>query len=55
MYIAQLPVTGRPLSQRDGVESLAAIRLPLYRQWCDKIVNVHGIEETPAEIIQLTV
>ena len=53
--IAQLPITGRPLSQRDGVESLANVRLPLYKQWSDKIVNVHGIEETAADIIQLTV
>jgi shikimate dehydrogenase len=55
--IAQLPVTGRPLSQRDGVESLAAVRLSLYKQWSDHIVNVHGIEETSADIekIQLTV
>jgi shikimate dehydrogenase len=53
--IAQLPTTGRPLSQRDGVESLAAGRLPLYKQWSDKTVTVHGIEETSADILQLTV
>jgi shikimate dehydrogenase len=55
--IAKLPVTGRPLSQRDGIESLAAVRLPLYKQWSDKAVTVHGIEETSADIekIQLTV
>jgi shikimate dehydrogenase len=53
--IAQLPTAGRPLSQRDGVESLAAVRLPLYKQWSDKVVTVHGIEETSADILQLTV
>jgi shikimate dehydrogenase len=48
--ISDLPVAGRPLSQRDGVESLAAVRLPLYRQWCDYVVKVHGVGETVAEI-----
>jgi shikimate dehydrogenase len=49
--ISQLPTTDRPLSQRDGIESLAAVRLPLYRQWSDCIVKVHGVEETAADIM----
>jgi shikimate dehydrogenase len=49
--IFQLPTAGRPLSQRDGLESLAAVRLPLYRQWSDHIVKVHGVEETAADIM----
>jgi shikimate dehydrogenase len=50
--ISQLPTSGRPLSQRDGIESLAAIRLPLYIQWSDYIVKVCGVEETVAEIMK---
>jgi shikimate dehydrogenase len=48
--ISQLPTAGRPLSQRDGIEALAAARLPLYQQWSDHIVKVNGIEETAEAI-----
>jgi shikimate dehydrogenase len=50
--VNQLPTAGRPLSQRDGIEALAAARLPLYRKWSDHIVKVHGIEETAEEIMK---
>jgi shikimate dehydrogenase len=50
--ISKLPTAGRPLSQRDGIKVLAAIRLPLYRQWSDHIVKVHGVEETAEEILK---
>ncbi|MDR0315734.1 MAG: AAA family ATPase [Treponema sp.] len=53
--ISQLPTAGRPLSRRDGIESLAATRLPLYRQWSDHIVKVHGIKETAADIIKIII
>jgi len=33
--IKDLPTEGRPLSQRKGVEKLAAERLPLYKKWSD--------------------
>ena len=35
----ELPVRGRPLSQRDGVALLAQKRLPLYREWADLVVR----------------
>ena len=48
--ISELPVSGRPLSQRDGVKALAAQRLPLYRKWSDYIIPVKDIEQTAADI-----
>ncbi|MCL2806007.1 MAG: shikimate kinase [Treponema sp.] len=50
--LAQLPVSGRPLSQKEGVNTLAAVRLPLYSLWSDYTVTVCGIEETAALILQ---
>lgn len=37
--IAELSKKGRPLSQRDGVETLAERRMPLYQSWADIIVT----------------
>ena len=34
----ELPVRGRPVSQRDGVALLAQKRMPLYRSWADLVV-----------------
>jgi len=48
--LMQLPVSGRPLSQKEGINALAAIRLPLYSQWGDFTVTVCGAEETAAFI-----
>jgi len=48
--IAQLPLNGRPLSERDGIEALAAARLPLYAQWSEYTVRVCGVEQTAADI-----
>jgi len=48
--ISLLSVKGRPVSQRDGIEALAAARLPLYRSWSDHIAQDHGIEQTAADI-----
>ena len=47
---AQLPTSGRPLSEREGVEALAAARLPLYTQWSEYRIPVRGIEKTAADI-----
>jgi shikimate dehydrogenase len=52
--IAQLPLSGRPLSESEGIYALAAARLTLYHQWSDYTVLVRGIEETAAEILDLT-
>ena len=48
--ISQLPVSDRPLSERDGIDVLAAERLPLYKKWSDYAVLVHGVEQTAADI-----
>ena len=48
--IAELPISGRPLSERDGVAALAETRLPLYSQWSDYTVLVRGIEQTAEDI-----
>jgi Shikimate 5-dehydrogenase len=51
--ISLLPVKGRPVSQRDGIEALAAVRLPLYRKWSDHTAQDHGIEQTAADIKEM--
>ena len=48
--IADLPTSGRPLSQSEGVAELAKARLPVYLQWADTFVTVCGVEETAEEI-----
>jgi len=48
--IAELPVSGRPLSEQEGLNALAAARLPLYNQWSECIVPVRGVEQTAADI-----
>ena len=48
--VAQLPVSGRPLSERDGIAALAAERLPLYLQWSGHVVQVRSVEQTAADI-----
>ena len=48
--IAELPVSGRPLSAQEGVIALAAARLPLYVQWAEYTVPVCGIEQTAEDI-----
>ena len=50
--LSQLPVSGRPLSQKEGIEALAKVRLPLYSQWCDYKVAVNGIEQTAEYICE---
>ena len=49
--IAELPVADRPVSIRDGVSALAAVRLPLYEQWCDIKIPVRNFEQAVCEIV----
>lgn len=35
----ELSSTGRPISQRDGIEALARTRLPRYRVWADLVIT----------------
>ena len=46
----QLPISGRPLSQRDGIKALADVRLPLYSKWSDHTVRVGDINNTAVDI-----
>lgn len=48
--LSQLPISGRPLSEKKGINALAEVRLPLYSSWSDYTVTVCGIEQT-AEFI----
>ena len=45
--ISQLSVSGRPLSERDGIAALAAERLPLYSQWSEYTVPVRSNGSDP--------
>jgi len=51
--LSLLPVKGRPVSQRDGIEALAAARLPLYRSWSDFTAQGSSIEQTAADILKM--
>jgi len=53
--IKDLPTEGRPLSQKEGIEELAAERLPLYKKWSDFSVTVQGIYETMNKIINVSI
>jgi len=48
--LSRLPVTGRPLSESEGIQKLAAERLPIYSQWGNYTVNVNGIDQTAESI-----
>ena len=50
-----LPLDGRPLSQKYGIQQLAKERLPLYRAWCDWEIESTGVIEGTAERIAKTV
>ena len=50
--IDQLPVSGRPLSEREGIAALAKERLPLYSLWSDFTVPVRGAERTAEDIYE---
>ena len=48
----RLPVDGRPVSRREGIDALLAQRTPLYRQFSDRIAdNNKTPEETVREIL----
>lgn len=46
-----LPVNGRPVSQRDGVEAIYRQRKPLYERFADLAVDNNGSPEDTAEAI----
>ena len=52
--ITELPVSGRPLSEKEGVGTLAKARLPIYEKWCDYKIKAGSIEETTEEILKKT-
>ena len=47
-----LPREGRPVSQRDGIETLYRQRLPLYQQAADMDVYNRTVEKAASEIIE---
>ena len=51
--VAELPIAGRPLSEKEGIAALAAARLPLYAKWSDFTVPVRGVEQTAQDIIEM--
>jgi len=50
---AQLPLSGRPLSESEGIAKLASARMPLYEQWSEYTVAVSDIDRTAAKIIDI--
>lgn len=49
---AELATRGRPVSQANSLEALAAVRIPIYKAWSDvKILNC-GINPTVGQIIR---
>jgi shikimate dehydrogenase len=50
--VAELPISGRPISEREGVAALAAARLPLYTQWSECTIPVRGVEQTATDIFE---
>jgi len=52
--VNELPVDGRPLSLKTGVEALAAQRIPLYREWSDYTVTARGgVQRTATDIKEM--
>lgn len=50
--LEDLPVSGRPVSQRDGVQAIFQKRRPLYEQFADVVVENNGaIDRTLAQIL----
>ena len=52
--IRDLPISGRPLSMRDGIEALATVRLPLYENWSDIRLSANYIEQAVDELHNIT-
>ena len=52
--LEKLPTNGRPLSLRNTLTDLYAIRKPLYEQFCDHIIDNNGSrDDTVAAILQI--
>jgi shikimate dehydrogenase len=48
----KLPTEGRPLSQANGLADMYAVRKPMYRRFCDSVVDNNGTpEDAVGEII----
>ena len=47
--LEDLAIVGRPLSERMGVQSLAAVRIPLYEAWADVTFSCLGSPEADAK------
>ena len=47
--LEDLAIVGRPLSERMGVQSLAAVRIPLYKAWADVTFSCLGSPEADAK------
>ena len=52
--IKDLPISCRPLSMRDGIEALAATRLPLYEKWSDVRLSANDIKQVVDELHNIT-
>ncbi|MBQ5866554.1 MAG: shikimate kinase [Oscillospiraceae bacterium] len=51
--ISSLPTDGRPLSQQNNLETMFAVRKPLYEQFADfSVINDGSLEETITAILQ---
>ena len=51
--ISNLPTNGRPLSQQNNLETMFAVRKPLYEQFADfSVINDGSLEETITAILQ---
>ena len=51
--LSLLPISGRPLSQRNSPEALYAQRLPLYRRFADcEVENMGAPEDAVAQILE---
>ena len=51
--ISNLPTNGRPLSQQNNLETMFAVRKPLYEQFADfSVINNGSLEETITAILQ---
>ena len=47
--LEDLTIVGRPLSERIGVQNLAAVRIPLYKAWADVTFSCLGSPEADAK------
>ena len=50
--LEDLPINGRPVSQKDGVEEIYRRRADRYKSWSDLAADASGITEKAAQILQ---